>query len=283
MISFIITFNIKRIDNLEQTIRFLEKREKIITSCELILCCQHYCKPLNTKFKTTKSINLYNNSFIKSKMLNTSVNQATNDVIVILDSDRILPKNYFTNIYNQLKSNEILSTQYLYSLERPYTDIEIESNNIIKKPDFRYSDNKNRQKSLFSGNTMMWKSDYLKIGGYDENFIGYGFEDNDMTRNALTNGLNFKLLNYEELHLNHELRFYWNNDYINLNDGHIIFAANALRYCNKWDLLIDPAIQSILDEANNRLSLFKQELIEPYIQQVKIYNEKHNLPINKYF
>jgi hypothetical protein len=232
MISFIIYFHSSRIKHLQQTIRFLEKREPT-QEFELILVCQDSISPFLTNFKSTKLFNLDVKDYCKPKMCNFGVNQAENDKIVILDSDRILPSYYFTHNANKLNNKEVITTHKLYSLVKEYNDDEIENNHIELISDFRSKDNIFFQKNAFSGNTMMYRKDYIPM---DEQFVGYGFADNDATKTALLNGLKITYTDDVELHLFHPREIYLNDKKLDYYKTMDVCRNNGVRYANKWGL-----------------------------------------------
>lgn len=275
MISFIIIFHPKRLDNLKQTLHFLKQREN--SDIEVILCCQTYIKYFDSPFNNTKFINLESNTYLKPKMTNIGVKAAQNDIIVLLDSDRVLPTNYFTNTCSQLNPNEIITTKNLYYVLNKYNNAQIESGLIKKISDFRSEKNESMKKNLFSGNTIMWKSDYLRIGGYDENFAGYGFADNDMTKNALENGLTPIFLEENELHLYHDDLFDFNNQLLSRAEYKIICAINGLKYFNKWQLKFDLAMEEFINIVNINLSRYKTSHVNEFIRQLSIYNNSFKL------
>ena len=134
MISFIIYFHSSRLDNLSQTLRFLEYNEPNLDR-ELILVCQDQC---DTNFKNATLIQLHLTTYHKAKMCNIGVQKANNDKIVILDSDRILPYRYFEKVDELIIDRTIISCDRHYKLSIPYTDAQINDNiDLIMCADFK--------------------------------------------------------------------------------------------------------------------------------------------------
>jgi predicted glycosyltransferase involved in capsule biosynthesis len=49
----------------------------------------------------------------------------------------------------------------------------------------------------------MYKSEYMSIGGYDEDFTGYGADDNDLIFRLMYSGLKYYFTNSKIIHLYH--------------------------------------------------------------------------------
>lgn len=273
MVSFIVIYHPRRLNNLQQMLRFLSRRDlQLVKQSELVLVCQTMCDVhIDSSFKEVKRVDLNLDTYCKPKMTNEGVKRAVGDVLVLLDADRILPYGYFTRIIAQLKPLEVVTTQNLFTLSKFYDDSDIDSGNVNKKPDFRSLTNQGRYKNMFSGNTIMWKSDYDKIGGYDENYLGYGFADSDMTRNALVNGLKMVFKQEEELHLYHDKLFDWNNGHIHKDEYRIISAMNALYYCNKWKIEADKGINDLWEEVSSLMNRYRPEHVSRFNDLVAEY------------
>ena len=265
-------------ENLKQTLRFLERRElQLVKQSELILVCQNECQlSFDTLFDKTKNVNVQSDTYCKPKMTNAGVEQATEEILILLDSDRILPYGYFTRIINSLGEKEVVTTKSLYSLDKPYTDDQIDSGNVTKTPDFKSVTNQGRFKNMFSGNTVLWKQDYLDAGGYDETFVGYGFADSDMTRTALVNGLKFVFRQEEELHLYHDKVYDWENGHIHKDEYRIISAINAIHYCNKWKIEADQGIQDLWNEVENSMPKYRRTHSDQFKKLMNEYRIIHN-------
>jgi predicted glycosyltransferase involved in capsule biosynthesis len=266
--SFVIIYHPSRIENLNQTLRFLEKREKELLDQELILVCQTRFEKLKTKFKNNKQINLNIKNYHKSLMTNVGVNESKGDILILLDSDRILPENYFLTALSKIKQNSVLSTKELYRLEKDYSDSDIEQNNINKIPEYRSEFFESRKKNMFSGNTVVFKSDYGDIGGYDESFVGYGFADNDICMKCLKHKVEFLWLEeFEEWHLQHNHEMCWEEKMIHRETFKIILATNAWKYLNKWKLEPDSGFWDLINIAEKDMNRFPKNLINFYNQE----------------
>lgn len=232
--TFVITTHSQRFENLKQTIRFLVKRESsLLTISELIVVCQDKIDYTNSDFAEFKLINLEMNHYCHPVMKNRAAAEAKGKFIVFLDGDRILPPNWFKTQLDSLKDkNMVISAHRLYRLNMPATDDQIEENLVPKLEDYRIADmgtisQNMRHKSVFSGNAVMLKDDYLDLGGMDESFVGYGFSDTDFSYKIYKAGIKIVLTSDDELHLYHPVD-------IDL----ALFAKmnfdNALKFCKKW-------------------------------------------------
>jgi predicted glycosyltransferase involved in capsule biosynthesis len=244
-ISFVIYFHSNRAKNLEQMLRFLFKRENLINS-ELVLICQDQ---YNKNLLGIKPKNLKLKYYHKTKMCNIGVDLAKNEIVALLDSDRILPSKYFEKIYKEIKPKQFVSTWKMYKLNREYTDQEIEKNEVIKLKDFKSIENKTCSKNLFAGNTVFYKKDYLDTGGMDESFYGYGFADTDMTMNIMSKNNDVIWRSEEEIHLFHPKEIDMGKQKYKFH-SEIFTALNAKKYCKKWKKLPDKNINNLLNWIN---------------------------------
>jgi predicted glycosyltransferase involved in capsule biosynthesis len=118
--------------------------------------------------------------FCKSKYINLGVMKAKNDNILITDIDVVLDKQAIVRGIKQLdKYCCILPYNVLYKLnygtsERVLNEspkIELPKVNLDKQMKVIITQNKPQ------GIHLIRKSDFIKVGGYDERFIGWGSED----------------------------------------------------------------------------------------------------------
>lgn len=225
MFSIVIYFHSYREKNLEQTLRFLNKRESRLG--EIVLICQDSWKD---------AINLNLPFYHKAKMCNIGVDKAKNDIVVLLDSDRILPQDYFSKYSQNIKPNQFLSTNKLYRLNEDYTDEQIDKLEIKLIEDFKSKSWEPCKKNLFAGNTMFFKEDYWKAGGMDEKYVGYGFCDTDMTYNIMNNNFEVQWNDEMELHLSHpHTVMCGEKEY----DSRVFLHKNINRFYNKWGLPLE--------------------------------------------
>ena len=199
-ISFVTYVHSYRTTNLLQTIRFLKKREPNLSESEFILVVQDQL-PDFTGIWNIRQFNLNSPDYCKPRMCNLGIKHAIHPIIALIDSDRILPENYFYSTACQLKPKQFITTASLDKILHECTDSEIDNNQFNFRREVRSQELELGIKNLFSGNTVFFQEDYWSAGGADERFIGYGFADNDMTQTILAANNQPIYLDQRELHL----------------------------------------------------------------------------------
>lgn len=240
-ITFVICLHSTRIENLKQTIRLLEKKEPNLIGSELIINFHDsYDEDLISSVFNIKKNNLNLEIYNKPFMCNYGVNKASNEIVCILDSDRILPYNYFYQLVFNMKENDFITTKFIKECVKDETDEDLINGNFICNLEERSVENKINHKSLFSGNVVFFKKNYIAIGGMDETFIGYSFNDNDITQKVMSNkNLNCIFLNQYEIHLYHEKNFYFKSRCFTKEEKELHCVTNMLKFCNKWNIEIN--------------------------------------------
>lgn len=228
--SFIIGFHTKRLDNLQQTLRFLEKDHlETISQCELILVCQDHMESFSSKFKKHQHVNLNLPHMQLPFVTNLGVSYSECSKLIILESDRILPANYFASVIDQLKEGIQITTKNMLKLTKPATDENITSNVFESKEEHRSKSNQIGMRNVWSGNTALMREDFEKAGKMDLNYHGYGWADSDMTWAMESIGVQSIFRDELELHLWHEPMTYGSGDQKKM------FIDNGLRFCKKWN------------------------------------------------
>lgn len=233
MISFVFYFSNKRVENLKQTLRFLNKNEDLSVS-EVVLVCNDSC---NEEFHINNNYKIFNlnlDTYNKPLLCNFGVNKAKFDIVALLDSDRILPYRYFEKNAMKLHKKQFVSSLILHKLLNDYTDNEIELRKYKYKEEIKSKKCEFFHKNLFSGNTLFYKKDYLDCGGMDESFIGYGFADNDMTLNVISKGCHASWNKNVEIHLNHPVEFLYKGKVLHDNEFKKISKSNLEKLKSKW-------------------------------------------------
>lgn len=272
-----IYFHSSRLDQLSQTVRFLERREPDLLAGELVLVCQDTCARINTRFESYQHHDLRMSTYHKSYMCNFGVKIATHNCVAILDSDRILPHGYFTRNMNGLGSRQVVSTIPLYKLRQSYSDEQLEAGSLDIEPDFRSPTNEAWRKNLFCGNTLMRRDDYLSIGGMDENFVGYGFADHDMTRTVMSANFDIRYLQETELHLYHPQEIVWLGGHLDQSVFRIVSAINAIRYYTKWKSLPSEWTKEVFRMVERDLSRYPAALQQEYLSMKQTFDRRLKL------
>jgi len=231
--SVVIPFSQTRLNNLEQILRFF-KKEEIAKDCEFLLVCQNSCDKPKINNLNIKLIQINSNEYCRAKMCNKGVSASQSEIIILLDSDRILPTNYFSKNCSSVSSNQCISTQNLWQITHPVTDEDIIIGNYSVLQDTKSTSNEMHKKGMFSGNTVMHKNTYVKLGGMDESFVGYGYQDIDFAKTAISHGLEMIFHNDKELHLHHSK--------IPPEEVRKSTVWNGIKYCKKWQLTPEPLL-----------------------------------------
>lgn len=198
---------------------------------EIILVCNDFTEE---KFPGCRLINMCLSDYQKTLMCNTGVGKAKGEIVALMDSDRVMPAGYFSSIAESLRPKEFVTCEKLLKLTRSHTDEEIEKGEIEFEEDFRSKGWEIWRKNLFSGNTVFHKEDYLLSGGQDESFSGYGFADNDMTRNVMTKGFSVRWTKEEELHLFHPAEIMESGRIVDQERYLKKSKTNLCRFLKKW-------------------------------------------------
>jgi predicted glycosyltransferase involved in capsule biosynthesis len=257
MISFVFYTCLERIENLKQTLRLLDFNEPNLTDKEIIIIFQNKGTQIDGQIY---EMNL--DSYQKPKMCNFGVKKSNHKLVALMDSDRVLPKNYFYENMLSIKKKQMITTTHFHNLKKEYTDDEIKNNKYEYNIEYRSKSDELLMKNLFSGNTLFFKSDYLEIGGMDEQFIGYGHADTDMTKNAMSNDINSTFIDVPEIHLWHEKKVLYQGK--ELNDFEIQIAINTIKFAKKWKQF-SPKIDYICKEVIKKISLYPEDLVSEFL------------------
>lgn len=246
--SFIIPFPLARLDNVLQTIRMLQINDpEVVEKSEIIFVCQDRCGKIDCQFAKYQLHNMQLPNMQKCKLLNHAVKQANSETLVILDSDRVLPQSYFKTVLESHKTNTAVTTTKLYRMTKPVMDKDLISGNYQYEEENRSVENKAMMRNLFAGNVVLKTADYWKAGGMDEEYIGYGFEDHDMTNRLIYAGVVPIWKEDIEIHLYHERLTYGSGDQKKM------FLDNGIRYSKKWNLPIPGKLQQEIKQYSKRM------------------------------
>ena len=125
MISFVFYTCLERIENLKQTLRLLDFNEPNLTDKEIIVVFQNKGTQIDGKIY---DMNL--DSYHKPKMCNFGVKKSNYELVALMDSDRVLPKNYFYENMISIKKKQMITTTHFHNLKTEYTDDEIKKNTL---------------------------------------------------------------------------------------------------------------------------------------------------------
>lgn len=148
------------------------------------------------------------NDFCKSKYINLGVARAKNNNILITDVDIVLDKNAILEGIKKLGNCCILPYNQLVKLNYGTSNRVLSENptenlpnvNILKQQPIKVSKNKAQ------GIHLIRKSDFIRVGGYDERFIGWGSEDSAFQMACRTFlEKDIYQLNYNAYHFKHPI------------------------------------------------------------------------------
>ena len=143
--------------------------------------------------------------FRLARSRNNGARVATGDFLIFLDQDVIMPDDFIEKIYNNRKVKRITFTRGFLTSEEEKNRIQEIINkkydfNEIYKIIYTYQDNKNFRRVMYKDifysflyklklrkrgakiaglMFALYKTDYLAINGFDENYRGWGKEDDD--------------------------------------------------------------------------------------------------------
>jgi len=167
--------------------------------------------------------------FRAARVRNNGVSVSTGELLVFIDQDIVIPPLYVKTIVESINGKRFLSAYPVRLSEAQSKEVDatsIDSNSYLSyvlpaqkakirrqfREDYlaylmcRYCKLGSHGAKLRSGVSAILRADYEKVNGYDENFVGWGGEDDDLGRRLLAIrkvGFNFGFSCYP-LHLYHE-------------------------------------------------------------------------------
>ena len=181
------------------------------------------------KFKA-KHIYQEDKGFRKTRALNNAVRNSSGDLLIFCDQDLIFGEEYVETIAGNIKENIFLMGR-AHTLKREEKDFVLENiekinsyEEIVKNlpdsyiPTIKKMLNEDKRRRLLNTFKLakrgiklvgmsyaLMKNAYIKVNGYDENYIGWGQEDDDFGNRLTVAGINGKELVTKniQLHLWH--------------------------------------------------------------------------------
>lgn len=182
--SYIICYrhNEERYNNLLRVLDWLNQFEDI----EVLIVEQDVEEKLNIDdskytFEFKKYFTFSKLPFERSWAFNVGLLNSLSDIIVFGDCDLIMDRNEFVQSINMTSEFDCISPyKSVLDLEPDESKLDIDDWSKIKRPGRGEADN---QTINITGGIVIYKKEsILKIGGWDENFIGWGGEDDWQTR-----------------------------------------------------------------------------------------------------
>lgn len=224
-----------RIENLKYLIYCLKKQsypinELIISddgsSVDVVSFLKEEVKGCNFKIKYVWQTDL---GFRKTRALNNAVKETKSDILLFLDQDIIFPFNLVEKILKVIRKDYFIPFKVYYMSEDEknnfikenkecnfeYNSLKLDEKQIkkIKKKVFnsriknlKYSLGlKDRGTNLTGGAYAIYKENYIRVNGYDEEYRSWGKEDDDFAWRVYKSGGKSKIINldYPIIHLWH--------------------------------------------------------------------------------
>jgi hypothetical protein len=174
--SYIIAYkhNEERILNLKRVISWI----KSLGDVEIIIIEQDDSPKLPNEIEIDFNYKFIENKFpfCKSWAFNIGTNISTNEIIVFGDSDLIMNSDEFLSAISKLDSYEVVNPyKRVIDLKLNENDFTLEE---LSKIEREFRGEKDIQKTPIAGGIIAFrKASLLKIGGWCEEFIGWGAED----------------------------------------------------------------------------------------------------------
>jgi GT2 family glycosyltransferase len=219
---------------------------------------------------------------------------AKTDIVSILHSDMIIGPNYFENMLKYLKKGTVVCATRIEppihpaGKEKIVKDFGSEANEILWDEFYSFV---NKESKNQKGNTtkgifapwMLYKEDHLSIGGHDQRFTPFGYEDSDIFNRWILNG--YKMIQSRDALCYHlTCRGHrWNKGVgIENSDYNEIMTRCRKDFIRKWgDWIANDEYQyPIINPKYNVGFIVKNcniqllELLEPWCDNIYIDNDR---------
>ncbi len=178
--------------------------------------------------KTQNSINIKHiwqedNGFQKTRILNKAIVEAKGDYIIQIDGDLILHYNFIKDHLSKAKKGQFIHGSRVFlnpeltkqSIQNKDISFSIFQKGLKNRFNTIHSDFLesllSKQNSSLKGtrgcNFSFWKDDVIAVNGYNQNMIGWGKEDSELSARLMNNGLRKLQLKFNAIcyHLNHKI------------------------------------------------------------------------------
>lgn len=155
--------------------------------------------------------------------INSAVKKATRDILLIIDADIIIDiQNISIGMYLMKMHPFVYPYNGLVKLSKNLTDVVLEEKNY-NLDNITLDKNCERYKTPINSICLITKELFEKSGGFDERFVGWGFEDVAFFKSAsfINNG-SYRMQGPPIYHLYHEYNNEYKNDKLLLNNTNLI-------------------------------------------------------------
>lgn len=171
--------------------------------------------------------------FRKTQILNNAIRVASGEYLIQIDGDVILNKHFIEDhLLNAEYGTFVRGTRAMLTPKK--TEEIFHSGNISLSPWDSGVKNRNNairffvlrslgtrkemsSRSVRGSNLAFWKSDFIKVNGYNNDLIGWGHEDEELAARFINNGIEKKIvkLSAVQYHLHHAQRSRQNESWQN--------------------------------------------------------------------
>ena len=252
MISIFVMYSSDRKSAFQIMLEFLKEME-LYDSCQKTLVADQNCNFYPDGWEVVK-VPRINGKFCWADMWNAGVGTAINDIVLYLDSDRLLKSDFLKIVMDKIVPKTFVFTSNHYMLlkecdfafckELLYSigDVDFFSRfagTIEFEPKYTVP-NHNYGKNVMSGCVAFHKEDYWKSGGVDRWYCGHGaFADTDYHNQVHQMGYNFLNIEVPELHYFHHKKSGDKN--LSKLDIYKLSIDNFIYYCDKWRIPLSKA------------------------------------------
>ena len=178
------------------------------SSEDLVAVAKKYKKMINIPIKYVTQAD---SGFRLARCRNNGVREASGDFLIFLDQDLIFTKNFVKTFSENIKVNYFTVGWPIRSTEEQLNKLTFEkienfdfthifTNQQVAKVKKQFKKDRTyrilncvklrKHGTKFRGGVVgIFKDDYIKINGYDENYIGWGNEDDDFGRRLYYSGV----------------------------------------------------------------------------------------------
>jgi len=182
-----------RVSNLDFLLKKLKECNLNVILCEQIASNQKKTY-ISDKKNFTHVKYFSSNLFEKSKLYNIAAKLSNAKYLWFLDCDVILP---FKEIADHIDDQDFIQPfSKIYNLDKKESQLFINSTGF-NLDNYKFDD------YLCKYCFIIKKSKYIEVGGFDERFLGWGWEDLDFIKNKLKSPQFYKLENTLGFHLFH--------------------------------------------------------------------------------
>jgi len=190
-----------RLSNLDIIVSYLQEN----FNSEIIVCEQDTEPKLKDRYNCKYIYIPMGQNFNKSKSINTAAKAASTPVIAVYDADTLLTVNQITKSTKIILDNQ---ADVIYPYDGRFYDVPKNYHQAIKENKdlsiINLDDCKLFNKGSVGGAVFYNKEIFLKFGGANQKFEGWGYEDNELFVRFTKVGARVARVTKPLLHLTHE-------------------------------------------------------------------------------